>query len=88
MFKTFEHLPFTILVNFSACADPKIFVREVQARRPENSLDNVSFFNLNLFDSLQRWFYYRENHTFPLLQRGSSISVVGGWGGGGWRSKC
>ena len=28
------------------CADPEIFVRGVQARRPENSLDNVVFYNL------------------------------------------
>ena len=34
------------------------------------------FFVLNLLYSLQRgvqWFYYRENYTFPRIQRGSNI---------------
>ena len=28
----------------TACADPGVFVKGVQARQPENSLDNVFFF--------------------------------------------
>ena len=28
----------------TACADPGVFVKGVQARHPENSLDNVFFF--------------------------------------------
>ena len=53
----------------------------VQVRRPENSLDNVLlllllFLVLNLFNSLQgiQWFYYRENYTFPMIQRGPTFS--------------
>ena len=33
----------------TACADPGIFVKGVQARQPENSLDNVFFFCLFVF---------------------------------------
>ena len=29
------------------------------------------------------WFYYRENYTFPRIQRGSNIFHGGGGGGGG-----
>ena len=38
------------------------------------------FLVLNLFYSLQRWFYYRENYTFPRIQRGSNIFQGGGGG--------
>ena len=51
-----------------SCADPGFFSGGggggVQARRPENSLENVFFVVLILFYSLQRGsngFYYREN---------------------------
>ena len=32
-----------------------------------------------------QWFYYKENCTFPRIQRGSNILQEGGGGGG---SKC
>ena len=65
----------------------------VHARRPE--MDNV-FFLLLLFcpqlilqfiEGVQ-WFYYRENYTFPRIQKGSNIFQGGGGvqlflGGGG-----
>ena len=68
--------------NFSlpSYADPGFFVRGVQARRPENSLDNV-FFSSQLilqFTEGVLWFYYRENFTFPRIQRGPNIFQ--GWG--------
>ena len=34
---------------FTACADPGVFVKGVQARQPENSLDNVFFVCLFVF---------------------------------------
>ena len=65
----------------STCSDPGIFSRGVQARRPENSLDNV-FFSPQLIlqfyiEGVQR-FYYRENNTFPRIQRGPTFSRGGG----------
>ena len=53
----------------TACRDPG------QARWPENSLDNVFFVFLVL--------NYRENYTFPRIQRGPNIFRCSG-GGGGW----
>ena len=55
----------------------KMFLREggVQARRSENSLDN-DFFSPQLilqFTEGVQWFYYRDNYTFPRIQRGSNI---------------
>ena len=57
----------------------------VHARRPE--MDNVFFlyyyyFVLDLFilqfiEGVQR-FYYRENYTFPMIQKGSNIFQGGG----------
>ena len=61
----------------------------VHARRPE--MDNVFFFYPQLFlqfiEGVQ-WFDYRENYTFPRIQRGSDIFQGGGGsnffqGGGG-----
>ena len=43
------------------------------ARRPE--MDNVFF--LQLIEGVQ-WFDYRENYTFPRIQRGSNIFQGGG----------
>ena len=55
----------------------------VQARRPENSLDNVVFFgpqlNLQFTEGVQ-WFYYRETYTFPRTQRGTNVFQGGGGG--------
>ena len=65
------------------CADPEIDLgggRGVQARRPENSLDNF-FLNpqliLQIAEGVQ-WFYYIGNTTFPRIQRGSNILQGGG----------
>ena len=70
----------------------------VQARRSENSLDNVFvllFYFLFLYSPqliLQltegaQWFYYRENYTFQRIQRGPTFSRGGSnffsRGGGG-----
>ena len=68
-----------------SCADPGIFSGEgVHALRPE--MDNVFYFFcpqliLQFIEGVQ-WFYYRENYTFPRIQRGSDISQGGGGGGG------
>ena len=51
----------------------------VQARRSENSLDNVFLvlsFSAYFTEGVQ-WFYCRENYTFPRIQRGSNISGGG-----------
>ena len=58
------------------------FLLGVQACRPENSLDNVFFSFLVQFTVGVQWFNYRENYTFPRIQRGANIFQ----GGGG--SKC
>ena len=70
----------------------RIFFRGggVQARRSENSLNNVFFFSffslvLNLilqFTEGVQWFYYRENYTFPRIQRGAGATFSKGGGGG------
>ena len=60
----------------------------VHARRPE--MDNVFFcpqLILQFIEGVQ-WFDYRENYTFPRIQRGSNIFQGGGdptfsRGGGG-----
>ena len=49
----------------------------VEARRPENSLDNV-FLVINLFYSLQftewiQWFYYRGEEGVQLLPGGGGV---------------
>ena len=69
----------------------------VQARRPENILDNVVFLFflvLNLFYSLQ-WGSYcfiteKTNYIFPRIQRGSNIFQGGGVGSNFFQggSKC
>ena len=56
----------------TACADPGIFVKGVQARWPENSLDDVFFLFCSPHLILQstgevKWFYYRENYTYPRI---------------------
>ena len=72
----------------NACAEPGNFTELVQARLPENSLDKVFFFfsfspQLILqFTEGVHWCYYRENYTFPRIQRGSNIYRGGGGGGG------
>ena len=67
-------------VEQGSCADPAIFVRRwggggggrgggVEARRPENSLDNV-FFSHQLilqFTEWIQWFYYRGEEGIQLL---------------------
>ena len=67
----------TFTSSLSSCADPGFFVRGgVQARRPENSLDNV-FFSSQLilqFTEEVQLFYYRENFTLPRIQRGPTFS--------------
>ena len=53
--------------------------RGIKARRPENSMD--IFFSPQLilqFTEGVQGFYYRENYTFPRIQRGSNILRVGG----------
>ena len=67
--------------NRATCADPGIFVRGVQVRRPENVFDNVFclFLVLNLFYSLQRGsngFITEKINNFPWIQHFSE-------GGGG-----
>ena len=75
-------------VEQGSCADPEIFVRRgggggggVEARRPENSLDNV-FLVINLFYSLQsgsNGFYYYITCDFPeepLTPSGSARGVA------------
>ena len=68
-------------VEQDSCADPGIFVRQggggggVEARRPENSLDNV-FLVINLFQLIlqftewTQWFYYRGEEGVQLLPGG------------------
>ena len=78
------------------CADPNFSGGEVQAWRPENSLDNVFFFVFVFFVSQQlilqftedvQWFYSRENYTFegsrgvPTLSRGGGPTFSTGGGG-------
>ena len=77
------------------CADPGIFPGGIQVRGSENSLNKVFFvlfFSPQLilqFTEGVHWFHYRENYTFPWIQRGSNIfhrggqllSRGGGWGG-------
>ena len=65
-------------VEQDSCADPGFFVRRrgggggVEARRPENSLDNV-FLVINLFQLIlqftewTQWFYYRGEEGVQLL---------------------
>ena len=51
----------------------------VQAWRPENSLNN-GFFSPQLILQLSegvQWFYYRENFTFPRIQRGPTFFLGG-----------
>ena len=61
-----------------SCADPGIFSRGVQARRPENSLDNVFFSPQPILQFTEgvQWFYYRENYTFPRIQRGLGVQML------------
>ena len=69
-----------------ACADPGIFVRG--GARSEGQKTAWT----QLTEGVQ-WFYCRENHTFPRIQRGSNIFLVAsnyfqGEGGGGVQIKC
>ena len=55
----------------------------VHARRPE--MDNLFFLLLLFcpqlilqFIEVVQWFYYRENYTFPRIQKGSNIFQGGG----------
>ena len=64
-------------VEQGSCADPGIFVRggEVEARRPENSLDNV-FFSHQLilqFTEWIQWFNYRGEEGVQLLPGGGVV---------------
>ena len=66
-------------VEQGSCADPGIFVKGggggVEARRPENSLDNV-FFSHQLilqFTEWIQWFYYRGEEGVQLLQGGGGV---------------
>ena len=75
---------FNIYEQDKVRADPGIFVRGagIQARRPENSLD--VFFLVFLvqlilqFTEGVQWFYYRENDTFPRIQRCPFFPGCGG----------
>ena len=61
------------------CVGPGIFARDVQARLPENSSDNVFFLfcpQLLLFYSGLLMIYFKENYNFTLQ------GFVGGGGGG------
>ena len=73
-------------VEQGSCADPGSFVRRgggggggggggVEARRPENSLDNV-FFSHQLilqFTEWIQWFYYRGEEGVQLLPGGGGV---------------
>ena len=73
------------------CADPGIFAREVHARLPGKSSDNVYFTGSQCFIS-------KKTIMFSRFQRGSNISRGGGgptfftgvqlFPGGGGGSKC
>ena len=64
-----------------ACADPGFFSGGggVQAGGSENGLGNIFWgggFSSQLilqFTEGVQWFYYRENYTFPRIQRGPII---------------
>ena len=59
-----------------SCADPGIFVRRgVEARRPENSLDNVFFSHQPFlqFTEWIQWFYYRGEEGVQLLPGGGGV---------------
>ena len=63
-----------------ACADPGIFVKGFQKTAWTTVF--FLFFSPQLilqFTGGVQWFYYRENYTFPRIQRGPTFS---GWGGG------
>ena len=67
-----------------SCADPGIFVRRVQARRPENSLVfYFLFFNPELilqFTEGVQWFYDIKNLYFPKDPEGVQYFFQGGGG--------
>ena len=48
--------------HLPTCADPGFFSGGVQARRPENSLDNFFFSPQLIFQFTEgvQWFYYRD----------------------------
>ena len=48
----------------TACADPGVFVKGVQARQPENSLDDVFFFVLKLFSQFRLKSTFIQQLTF------------------------
>ena len=50
--------------TFTACADPGVFVKGVQARQPENSLDDVFLLFFCLFFRPQIIFQFRLKSTF------------------------
>ena len=86
IFGLFESRCFTQVVLYYKQYEPhpEFFVRGVQARQPENSMDNGVFFVFLVLNLLGvQWFYIRENYTFPRIQRGSNIFQGGGGGGGG-----
>ena len=81
-------------VEWGSCADPGIFFRRwvgggVEARRPENSLDNV-FFSHQLilqFTEWIQWFYCRGEEGVQLLPGGVGVHrnpynlLFSRWGG-------
>ena len=75
----------------TACADPGIFVKggpgPMARKQPGQRF--FLFFSPHLilqFTGEVQWFYYRENYTFPRIQRGGGSPASSGGGGGG--SKC
>ena len=78
----------TKLVGYKIMRGSRNFFRggggAVNARRPE--MDNVFFILLSFCPQLilqfiegVQWFYYRENYTFPRIQKGSNIFQGGGF---------
>ena len=83
-----------------ACADPGIFTRGVQARLPENSSDNVVFYQSSTIYSsivVNQWFISKETliflgfrgvQHFPRGEGGSNIFKGVQLLPGGSKSKC
>ena len=64
----------------TACTDPGIFIKggagPMARKQPEQRFFFCFFFSPQLilqFTGGVQWFYYRENYTFPRIQRGSNI---------------
>ena len=60
------------------CADPGIFQGCPTARKQSGILSLFSPQHILQFTEGVQWFYYKENCTFPRIQRGSNIFQGGG----------